>query len=81
MLDFFKLYPKFTDFTNSDDCIRKTTSKSIRLYPVCIKKKLKFNFKKGLIIVKKWTIQIFIAIIMFTSPSERIFNTSLFLIS
>ena len=33
---FFKLVLKFSDFINSDDCIGKITSKSIRLYPVLI---------------------------------------------
>ena len=31
---FFKFLPKFTDFINSDDCIGKITSKSIRMNPV-----------------------------------------------
>ena len=37
---FFKIHPKFRDFINFDDCIRKITSKSIRLYTV-------FNKKNG----------------------------------
>ena len=35
---FFKLLPKFTDFINSDNCIEKITSKSIRTHPVFILK-------------------------------------------
>ena len=35
---FFKLFPKLSDLLNSDDCIEKNTSKSIRLYPVFIQK-------------------------------------------
>ena len=35
---FFNLPPKFSDFINSDDFIGQITSKSIRLYPVFIKK-------------------------------------------
>ena len=31
---FFKLLSKFRDFINSDECMRKITSKSIRIYPV-----------------------------------------------
>ena len=33
---FFKLFLKLNDFINSDDCIGKIISKSIRLYPVFI---------------------------------------------
>ena len=45
---FFKLLPKFSDFINYDDSVGKMTSKSIRLYPVFIKKS--FNLiKKGII--------------------------------
>ena len=33
---FFKLLSKFRNFINSDDCIGKIQSKSIRLYPVFI---------------------------------------------
>ena len=36
---FFEILPKFIDFVNSDGCIGKITSKSIRLYKVTIKKK------------------------------------------
>ena len=35
---FFKLLPKCSDFINSDDCIGKITSKSIRLKPSFILK-------------------------------------------
>ena len=44
---FFKLLPKFYDFVNSNEYIRKITSKSIRIYPVFIKKKFEGN-KKGI---------------------------------
>ena len=33
---YIKLLPKLSNFMNSDDCIRKITSKSIRLYSVFI---------------------------------------------
>ena len=39
---FFKLLLKFSDFVNSDDCIGKITSKSIRLF-FFIKKKIEVN--------------------------------------
>ena len=42
-----KLFPKFSDFIISDDCIEKIASKSIRLYPVFIEKNV--NLKKGII--------------------------------
>ena len=35
-----KLMPEFSDFINSDDCIGKITSKSIKLFPVFIQKKI-----------------------------------------
>ena len=35
-----KLFPMFSKFINSDDCIGKITSKSIRLEPVFIQKKI-----------------------------------------
>ena len=62
---FFKLLLKFSDFTDSDDCMGKITSKSIRLYSD------KFNFffnliKKGLFLVKKLKIQVIICMIMLT---------------
>ena len=37
---FLEILPKFCDFVNSDDCIGKITSKSIRLKPVCIQTKI-----------------------------------------
>ena len=39
------LLPKFSDFINSDDCMGKITSKSVRLYPV-------FNQKKDINLIK-----------------------------
>ena len=33
---FFKILPNFSDFVNYNDCIGKSTSKSIRLQPVFI---------------------------------------------
>ena len=44
----FKLLPKFKDLINSDDCIGKITLKSIRLYPVFIKKKDLNLIRKGI---------------------------------
>ena len=38
---FLKIFPKFSDFVNSDDWIRKITYKSVRPQLVYIKKKLK----------------------------------------
>ena len=37
---FFAIFFKFRDFATSDDCIEINTSKSIRLYPVFIQKKI-----------------------------------------
>ena len=39
-LDFFEILPNFNDFVNSDDCIGKITSKSIRLKSVFIQKNI-----------------------------------------
>ena len=39
----FKWLPKFSDFINCNDCIKQTKSKSIRLYPVFIQKRLWIN--------------------------------------
>ena len=36
----FKLLPKFSNLINSNGCVEKITSKSIRLYPVFIQKKI-----------------------------------------
>ena len=47
---FFKLLPKLNDFINYDDCIGKTSSKSIRLYPLIIQNTIEFS--------KKWIISI-----------------------
>ena len=38
---FLKLFLKFMDFVNFDDCICEIISKSIRIYPVFILKKLR----------------------------------------
>ena len=43
---FEEILPKFRDFVNSDDCIGKSTSKSIRLQPVLFKKRLEINKKQ-----------------------------------
>ena len=43
MFFFFKLLPKLSDHINSDNCIGNNTSKSIRLIPVIIKKKITSN--------------------------------------
>ena len=43
---FFEPILKFSDFINSDDCIGKIAPKSIRLQPVCIKKKCEVNKKQ-----------------------------------
>ena len=40
---FLNTNTKFSDFVNSDDCIREITSKYIRLQPVFIKKKFEVN--------------------------------------
>ena len=50
---FLKLLPKFCDFVCSNDCIRKITSKSIRLYPVFILKNDLKVIKKGIIFCEK----------------------------
>ena len=49
---FYRLLPKFSDFINSDDCIEKITSKSIRLQPDFIFKILKL-IKKLIIFSEK----------------------------
>ena len=43
---FFTLLPKFSDLINSDDCIGKMISKSMRLYSFLLKKRIELN-KKG----------------------------------
>ena len=43
---FFAVFQKFCDFRNSYDCIGKITSKSIKLFPVFIQKRVEFNKKK-----------------------------------
>ena len=37
---FFELLSKFSDIINSDDCIGKITSKSVRLQPFLIQEKI-----------------------------------------
>ena len=44
----FKVLLKFSNFLNFDDCIGIITSKSLRLYPVIIKKRFEVN-EKGII--------------------------------
>ena len=43
---------KFSNFINSDGCIGKVASKSIRLYPAFIKKISEFNKKKDYFLCK-----------------------------
>ena len=43
---FFELFPKLIDFVNSDDSIRKITSKSIRIHPVIFYQKKIFSCEK-----------------------------------
>ena len=38
---FFKLLSKFSDLINYDNCIRKSISKSIRIYAVFIQKMIR----------------------------------------
>ena len=45
----FKSIPKFCDFVNYNDCIRKITYKSIRLYPVFISSLFEQNFQNRLV--------------------------------
>ena len=45
---FIKLLPNVSYFINSDDCIRKITSKSIWLYPGLFRKGFQFNLKMNL---------------------------------
>ena len=73
---FFKLLPKLIDFINSDDCIGKIISKSIRLYPVFIQKRFGFNKKRDYFWWKKLEIQVILYMVMPTRSSERIFNPS-----
>ena len=46
---FFEILQKFRDFVNSDDCIGKSSSNSIRLQPVVFEKRLESNKKKILV--------------------------------
>ena len=39
------LFPKLSDFVNSDDCIGKITTNSIKLQPLFIQKRFKVNKK------------------------------------
>jgi len=73
---FFILLAKFSIFINSNDCIGKVPSNSIRLYPVFIKKKINLIKKRDYFLVKKCDIQVIITMIMLTRSSERIFNRS-----
>ena len=58
---------------NFDDCIGKITSRSIGLYPVLIKKNLKF-IKKWLFLVKKWEIQVITSVSYKCSNSSKPFK-------
>ena len=60
----------------SDDCIEKITSKSIRLYLICIKKR--FNLiNKGIISSEKMRNSgNYVYMVMLTRSSERIINPS-----
>ena len=49
----FQISKKFSDFVNSDDPIGKITSKSIRLHPVFIQKKILSLEKTDFFLVKK----------------------------
>ena len=66
---YFKLLPKLSNFSNSDDSIGKTTSKSIRINPAfkrnleILKKDFK-SIKNRFFLVKKWEIQVIISMIM-----------------
>ena len=54
MMDFlFELLPNFSVFVISDDYIGNTTSKSIRLHPVFIKKKALKVIENRFFLVKK----------------------------
>ena len=57
-LFFFKLLLKFSDFINSDDGIRKITSKSNRLQPVFVLKRFEANKKTDFHIKKKRETQV-----------------------
>ena len=46
---FEEILQKFRDFVNSDDCIGKSSSNSIRLQPVVFEKRLESNKKKILV--------------------------------
>ena len=49
----FKLLSKLSDFINSDDWIGKITSKSVRLEPVFIRKKISKLIKKQIFACEK----------------------------
>ena len=60
----FKLLPKFSDFINSDDFIENKSNLNLPDYiQFLLKKRFKFNKKKGLFLVKKLEIQVIIAMI------------------
>ena len=44
---FLELFPKFSDFVISDDCIGKILSKSIRIYPFFFNEKCFFFDQKN----------------------------------
>ena len=63
---FFQNTSKFQWFVNSDDCIGKITSLSIRPRPVFIEKRFKVD--------KKLEFQVIVSMKMLTRFSEGIFN-------
>ena len=71
---FFELLCNLTDFVISNDSTEKMTSKSIRIYPVFIKKRLKVNKKSFSSSEKKRNSEVIISIIKLTRSSEMIFN-------
>ena len=43
---FFEMLPRFSDLINSNDCIGKITSKSVRLKKLLLKKRFEVNKKQ-----------------------------------
>ena len=71
---FFEILPKLSVFVNTDDCIGKFTTKSIRLQLVFLsKKKFEVN-KKSYFSSEKWEFQVIVLITVLTHSSAMIFK-------
>ena len=68
---FFKLLHKFINCINSNDYIRKITSKSIEPCPIFYSEK-DLNKKNGLFLIKKSGIQVIITLTMLTRVETKV---------